>query len=74
MVRREGENMPIFEYTCEKCEYKFDRLMIRADSEVKCPICRNRAKKLYSSFSVGHSDVSAANLQAPFEPKLCKNC
>ncbi|MBI5579564.1 MAG: zinc ribbon domain-containing protein [Deltaproteobacteria bacterium] len=66
--------MPIFEYTCEKCEYRFDQLMIRADSEVKCPICRSRVKKLYSSFSVGHSQFSASNLPASFEPKMCKNC
>jgi putative FmdB family regulatory protein len=74
MLGRGVKNMPIFEYTCEKCDYRFDRLMIRSDSEVKCPICQNRVKKLYSSFSVGHSQVSAFNPQASFEPKLCKNC
>jgi len=66
--------MPLFEYTCEKCAYKFDQLVLRSDSEVKCPICQNRVKKLYSSFAVGHSQVSGSNFPADFEPKVCKNC
>ncbi len=66
--------MPIFEYTCEKCNNKFDQLVLRADSEVKCPVCRNPVKKLYSSFAVGHSQVSASNPMTSFEPKICRNC
>ena len=66
--------MPLFEYTCEKCANKFDRLVLRADSEVKCPICQSRVKKLYSSFAVGHSQASGFNPAASFEPKVCKNC
>jgi len=66
--------MPLFEYTCEKCALKFDRLVLRADSEVKCPMCQSRVKKLYSSFAVGHAQVSAFNPTASFEPKVCKNC
>ena len=66
--------MPLFEYACEKCAYKFDQLVLRSDSEVKCPICQSRAKKLYSSFAVGHSRASAFNLPGSIEPKICKNC
>jgi putative FmdB family regulatory protein len=69
-----GENMPIFEYTCEKCAYKFDRLVLQAESEVKCPICQSQVKKLYSSFTVGHSPAAASNLPASLGPKMCKNC
>jgi putative FmdB family regulatory protein len=66
--------MPIFEYACEKCAYKFDRLVMHAGSEVKCPICQSPAQKLYSSFAIGHSPVSTSNPTADFEPKICKNC
>jgi putative FmdB family regulatory protein len=27
--------MPIFEYNCEKCGYKFDRMVLRADTASK---------------------------------------
>jgi putative FmdB family regulatory protein len=66
--------MPLFEYACEGCAYKFDRLVLSANSEVKCPICQGPVKKLYSSFAVGHSQTSGFNSAAPFEPKICKNC
>lgn len=66
--------MPLFEYSCEKCTYKFDRLVLHSDTEVKCPICQSRVKKLYSSFAVGHSQASGFNPAAHFEPKVCKSC
>lgn len=66
--------MPIFEYTCEKCNYRFDRLVLRADSDVKCPLCQSEVKKLFSSFAVGHAQASASNLPDSFGPKLCRNC
>ena len=31
--------MPIFEYNCEHCNYKFDKLVIRRDAQVNCPLC-----------------------------------
>ena len=66
--------MPIFEYACEKCDYRFDRLVLRADSDVKCPLCQSKAKKLFSSFAVGHAQASGSSLPDSFEPKLCRNC
>jgi putative FmdB family regulatory protein len=65
--------MPLFEYTCEKCTYKFEKLVLGPDSEVKCPLCQSQAKKLYSTFAVGHSGASS-NPVADFEPKICRNC
>jgi putative FmdB family regulatory protein len=69
-----GADMPIFEYTCEKCAYKFERVVLHAGSEVKCPMCQSPVQKLYSSFAVGHSPNAAADLPDSFGPKMCKNC
>ncbi|MGE5256954.1 MAG: FmdB family zinc ribbon protein [Hyphomicrobiales bacterium] len=66
--------MPIFEYTCEKCDYRFDRLVLRADSHVKCPLCQSQVKKLFSSFAVGHAQASVSSPQESVGPKLCRNC
>jgi putative FmdB family regulatory protein len=66
--------MPIFEYTCEKCAYRFDQLVLRADTDVKCPLCQGKVKKLFSNFAVGHAQGSASSLPSSFEPRLCKNC
>jgi putative FmdB family regulatory protein len=66
--------MPLFEYNCEKCTYKFEKLVLSPGSEVKCPLCQNQVKKLYSSFAIGHSGVSSFNPTADFEPKICRNC
>jgi putative FmdB family regulatory protein len=66
--------MPIFEYTCEKCAYRFDRLVLRADSDVKCPLCQSQVKKLFSSFAVGHTQASGSSLPESIGPKMCRNC
>jgi putative FmdB family regulatory protein len=66
--------MPIYEYNCEKCNYKFDRLVGTFDSKVNCPICQGQVKKLMSSFSVGASHDFSAGIPAAAGPKMCTNC
>ena len=46
--------MPIYEYRCEKCGEKFDRLVasFRSVTEVDCPKCESpEVKKTLSNFS-----------------------
>lgn len=31
--------MPIYEYKCRKCEFKFEKLMFPNDPEPECPEC-----------------------------------
>ena len=45
--------MPIYEYNCEHCSYKFDKLVMSHNTDVKCPLCQGGVKKLMSTFSVG---------------------
>ena len=66
--------MPIFEYKCEKCNYKFDKMVLRWDTRVECPICLGNVKKMMSMFSVGGSHSEPNNLPTHFEPKMCNNC
>ena len=66
--------MPLYEYMCEKCSYTFDKMVMRFDSEVMCPICQGNVKKLMSTFSVGQSAAGSASLPESMQPKMCTNC
>ncbi len=66
--------MPIFEYNCEHCSHKFDKLVVSLDSQVKCPLCQGDVKKLMSTFSVGASHDINSNLPPMAGPKMCTNC
>ena len=44
--------MPIYEYNCEHCQYKFDRMVTTHKAQVKCPLCQGQVKKLMSSFNL----------------------
>ncbi len=50
--------MPIYEYKCEKCGYKFDHLArTLSDIAKKCPKCgAKKPEKQLSSFSASVSD------------------
>ncbi|UCD88656.1 MAG: zinc ribbon domain-containing protein [Desulfobacterales bacterium] len=66
--------MPIFEYDCEVCHYKFSQLLIHRDTPVKCPLCQGKVKKLMSTFSVGVSHNATSDLPLMEGPKMCTNC
>lgn len=60
--------MPIFEYRCSKCNYKFEVLhkSTTLSEEVTCPKCSSKEnKKLLSTFSAsfsgGSADFSSSN-------------
>ena len=51
--------MPTFEYTCNQCEKRFEKLLRKTDQSVDCPHCQSAdLTKLFSSFS--HSSGGAA--------------
>jgi len=45
--------MPLYEYRCPKCEFKFELLrpMSQVDEEASCPRCNNGARRILSSFA-----------------------
>ncbi|MBI3271695.1 MAG: zinc ribbon domain-containing protein [Planctomycetes bacterium] len=43
--------MPVYEYTCTKCEHEFELLVFGTKPRVRCPECRgSRVKKRFSVF------------------------
>jgi len=66
--------MPIYEYDCEDCNYKFSHLLMSRDTKVKCPLCQGNVKRMMSTFSVGVSHNATGNLPPIEGPKMCTNC
>jgi putative FmdB family regulatory protein len=66
--------MPLFEYKCDSCNYRFDKMVQRWDAQVHCPLCSGIVKKLMSTFTVGESHGGSAQLPTDFKPKMCTNC
>ena len=51
--------MPIYEYLCEDCGTKFEKLVRRPGDAVECPSCgQNRLKTEFSVFAA-HSNGAA---------------
>ncbi|RLC30509.1 MAG: zinc ribbon domain-containing protein [Deltaproteobacteria bacterium] len=60
--------MPIYEYKCEACEHIFEKLVLKSDETVVCPMCDSmKTTKLMSSAafiggsSGGSSGVSCSS-------------
>ena len=58
--------MPIFEYKCESCEAKFEKLVRRADDHVECPTCGpSKLEVQYSTFAAQKASSAAAMPSCP---------
>lgn len=66
--------MPQFEYICNQCNYRFDKVVARWDTEVKCPVCRSDVKKLMSTFAVRATHKGAVEGLPDIGPKMCSSC
>jgi putative FmdB family regulatory protein len=66
--------MPIFEYNCENCNYTFDQLVMKRDSQVNCPFCRGDVKKLMSTFAVGLPQEVAQHVSPASGCTSCHSC
>jgi len=71
--------MPIFEYLCEDCGNKFEKLVRRSASEngasgVHCPSCgQEHLKQQFSTFSAHANGGSHAQDMAPSCPSgMCR--
>ena len=55
--------MPIFEYVCEGCGIRFEKLVLSASRErqLQCPTCGSSAvKKALSVFGTSHGNSSTS--------------
>lgn len=63
--------MPLYEYRCEACDQKFE-LLVRADTELKCPACRGtQLERQLSVFAVGVQGPARAAQNAPTACGAC---
>ena len=52
--------MPIYEFSCESCQTRFETLVLRKDESVQCPKCGgSQLQKRISAHAVGHSQATA---------------
>jgi putative FmdB family regulatory protein len=60
--------MPIFEYVCDDCGTKFEKLVRRGGDQVVCPSCgESHLTTQFSTFSA-HANGKSAQSQAPSCP------
>ncbi len=60
--------MPIFEYQCTSCDYKFSELRKGAekDDEIGCPKCEGKeTKRLVTGFAVNTKSMSSMPPSCP---------
>jgi len=64
--------MPIFEYVCEDCQTRHERLVMNGNSNgVTCPKCGSERNTLqFSTFSAGKSDGDS-RASASSAPPCC---
>ena len=65
--------MPIYEYTCQKCNSKFEQLVRSMGAEAKfaCPECGSqKTARTLSVFAVGAESGKSQNAAAP----TCGRC
>jgi len=59
--------MPLYEYTCEKCQKVFFELRRAAEREdpIHCPDCDGAGKIMFSAFAQGGQTDSCSNGECP---------
>ena len=51
--------MPIFEYRCENCDARVEKIQSRPSEKIECPECGKEAKKIVSLFSAADGGCAA---------------
>ncbi len=66
--------MPIYEYKCPKCEFKFELLrpLSQSGADAVCPHCRECAPRVLSTFA--SFSVSDGGVASPVGGSACGGC
>lgn len=58
--------MPIYEYTCTECAFRFEELqLMHSDTEIVCPSCTHPALRSFSVFASPSQNTSPQNETIP---------
>jgi putative FmdB family regulatory protein len=58
--------MPIYEYYCQDCQYRFERLMLQAGATPTCDRCGgDKLEKQLSVFAVGTRTATSSAMPSP---------
>jgi putative FmdB family regulatory protein len=64
--------MPIYEYVCNDCQARYERIVISARQEIECPKCASKRHTLQLSvFSAGKSANGTASSSATSASRGC---
>ena len=66
--------MPIYEYVCPDCDFKFEMLrpLSKSGEAAVCPECRHNAGRVPSTFACFSADESG--MTAPVGGNSCASC
>jgi putative FmdB family regulatory protein len=66
--------MPIYEYECNKCSEKFEKL-VYGDTKVKCPRCETEdIKKRFSLFGMSGVEKQTSSGCSSCTASTCSTC
>jgi len=58
--------MPIYEYVCEECETRFERIVINKQQEIACPKCASKKAAIQLSvFATSNGSNGASAKSSP---------
>lgn len=66
--------MPIFEYACQKCDHRFEKI-VNGSAAPACPACGGRRlERQLSVFAVAAKTTGTAPKAGDFRPGACGSC
>ena len=64
--------MPIFEYLCDDCGTKFEKLVRRAGDQVLCPQCGEQHLKVQYSTFAAHANGKSSDAMPSCPGGMCR--
>jgi len=57
--------MPIYEYLCEECETRFEKIVLNKQQEIACPKCASKNASIQLSvFATGNGSSNGSSLKS----------
>jgi putative FmdB family regulatory protein len=62
--------MPIYEYVCEDCQTRHERIVMSNGSKVECPKCRSKRQTVQFSVFAAHNGGNGASTSSSSSPSM----